>query len=333
MAIDHNRRKFLITLPETLIGVGALPAFASPVQPGDNKTAYIYHAEYLEHILRSGHPESPKRLRAIERRMTATGLADRVKPVPLFLHPVPAIKRVHKQRHIDAVQSIPVTGDVSKMAVAGVLGAVQAVHQGVVQNAFCAIRPPGHHAGNSGMDEGFCFYNNAAIAAKYAQKVLNYKKVLVIDWDYHHGNTTEATFYRDPTVLFFSTHNKNAYPGTGDPSRQGEGAGHGYTINVHLPVWAKDADMFNAWEKQFLSRAEEFKPDFILISAGFDSRIDDKIGRFKISDICFARLTEMVMDIARTHCNGRLVSILEGGYNVEGLASAVTAHISKLLTY
>ncbi len=215
---------------------------------------------------------------------------------------------------------------------AGALGAVKAVSDGIVDNAFCAIRPPGHHAHNSGGEEGFCYFNNVAIAAKYAQNVLNYEKILIIDWDYHHGNATQDSFYSDPSVLFFSTHNQFAYPGTGDPAMQGEGAGLGYNINAHLDTGATDDDMKRAWEEQLLPKVETFKPDFVLISAGFDSRKDDTLGTFTITDSCFSYITKLALDIADTYCKGRLVSLLEGGYNIGGLALAVEAHISTLLT-
>jgi acetoin utilization deacetylase AcuC-like enzyme len=226
-----------------------------------------------------------------------------------------------------------VAGRVAELAVAGVLGAVKAVVDGRVRNAFCATRPPGHHANNTGREEGFCFYNNAAIAAKYAQEALGLKKVIIIDWDYHHGNGTQNAFYNDGSVLFFSTHNWQDFPGTGNPSMKGEGDGYGLNINVHLDCGAKDRDMLTAWDQQFLTPASRFEPDLVLISAGFDSRMDDLLGCFEMTDDAFKRMTQMAMDLANTFCDGRLVSILEGGYNVDGQARAVVAHVSTLLAH
>ena len=159
------------------------------------------------------------------------------------------------------------------------------------------------------------------------------EKILIVDWDYHHGNGTENAFWEDSTVLFFSTHNWHAYPQTGDPARQGEGPGTGYNINVHFDCGATDDQIVRAFEEQLLPAAERFQPDFILISAGFDSRQDDLLGCFSFTDPGFKRLTRMVMDLAETTCGGKIVSLLEGGYNVDGLAMAVEAHVSELLSH
>jgi acetoin utilization deacetylase AcuC-like enzyme len=232
---------------------------------------------------------------------------------------------------VDSVRQIKVTGPVAALAVAGALGAVDAVARREVRNVFCCMRPPGHHANNTGREEGFCFYSNAAIAAKYAQQVHGYQKILIVDWDYHHGNATQNAFYDDPSVLFFSTHDWQAYPGTGDPSLGGTGEARGLNINVHLDCGSGDTDMLVSWERQLLPAVTEFRPDFVLISAGFDSRKDDLLGCFEITDNAFRRMTRIVMDIADDFCDGRVVSILEGGYNVDGTALAATAHVETLI--
>jgi acetoin utilization deacetylase AcuC-like enzyme len=154
--------------------------------------------------------------------------------------------------------------------------------------------------------------------------------VLIIDWDYHHGNGTQDVFYDDGSVLFFSTHDQWAYPGTGDPAFTGEGDGAGLTINVHLDCGATDEQMIAEWEEILLPEARAFAPDFILISAGFDSRQHDSLGCFELTDNCYARLTAMAMELADEYCGGRIVSALEGGYNVTGLASAVVTHVGTL---
>lgn len=241
-----------------------------------------------------------------------------------------AIERHHAERHVAAIRQLPVTGEVAAAAVGGALTAVDSVIDGKVRNAFCAIRPPGHHANNTGREEGFCFYSTAAITARYVQS-LGFEKVMIIDWDYHHGNATQNAFYDDPTVLFFSSHDWHAYPGTGDPSLQGEGDGTGLSINVHLDCGSTDKDMLTAWDQKLLPAAAKFEPDFIVISAGFDSRKEDTLGCFDVTDDAFTRMTRTTMDVASSYCGGRIVSLLEGGYNVDGLAKAVAAHVGALV--
>lgn len=330
-AAHTNRRKFLSYISKGIIVANANPFINTIYGARKMKTGYVYDKRYHDHVLMYGHPESPKRLEEIQKLMKESGLSQEVTKIEFVDEPLPFIRKMHIDAHISSVQSFPTTGEIAELAVSGVLGAVKAVSEGTVTNAFCAVRPPGHHAHNSGGEEGFCFYNNVAIAARYAQEVFNHKKILIIDWDYHHGNGTSDAFYDDPSVLFFSTHCWYAYPGTGDPSRQGAGEGLGFNINVDLGSGATDNDILQAWEKKLLPKVDEFKPDFVFISAGFDSRKDDLLGTFNITDECFATLTKMAMDIAKTHCNGRLVSMLEGGYNPFGLAKAVVAHVGALL--
>jgi acetoin utilization deacetylase AcuC-like enzyme len=303
------------------------------------KTGFVFDPLYIRHVLDPWHPESPARLEAIKSKMDETGLIHSVTPVRPLTDPFPHISSVHTPEHIDSVHTCPTTGEVAPAAVSGALGAVDSVCKGMLTNAFCAIRPPGHHAVNNtahcdGMcqGQGFCFFNNITIAARYAQEVHKKEKILIVDWDYHHGNGTEEFFYDDPSVLFFSTHNYYAYPGTGNPQKRGTGEGHGYTINVNLPDGATDSDILTAFDNQLVPAADSFKPDLILISAGFDSRTEDTLGTFDITDNAFSRCTRIVMDIAERCCDGRIVSFLEGGYNVEGLAKAVAAHIETLMS-
>jgi acetoin utilization deacetylase AcuC-like enzyme len=303
-----------------------------------SQTGYVFNEKFIEHELSPGHPESPERLVRIRKKMQETGLDQQVRKVEPLPDEEQYIAAIHSREHIDSVKGQTMTGDIARLAVASGLGAVRDVCTGKLKNAFCAVRPPGHHSHNRGGDcdgpgqgEGFCFFNNIAIAARYAQNEHGIGKVLIIDWDYHHGNGTEWSFYNDPGVLFFSTHEWFAYPGTGDPSRHGEGEGRGYNINAPLQAGSGDREILQVFEKILLPAARSFKPDLVLISAGFDSRIDDILGTFRITDKGFAALTKIAMQIADTYGQGRVVSFLEGGYNVEGVACAAAAHMEALL--
>ncbi|MBL8025170.1 MAG: histone deacetylase [Fibrobacteres bacterium] len=293
-----------------------------------NKTGFAYDERCLLH---QHGTEVASRVVKIKDTLTNSGLMAKLVPTVPLTNVQPYIKYVHTDAHIASVSAIPNTGTSALAAVEGLLGAVKAVSDGTVKNAFCALRPPGHHAHSYGGEEGFCFYSNVAIAAKYAQNVLGYKKILIIDWDYHHGNGTEDVFYSDSTVLFFSSHNWHSYPGTGDPSRIGTGPGLGYNINVHMDCNTNDSTVINIWKTILVPKVDSFKPDFVLISCGFDSRINDLLGCFKITDSGFIEMTKLAMSMADKHCNGRLVSMLEGGYNVNGVGSAAAAHVSTLL--
>jgi len=296
----------------------------------DPATGLVFDERYFDHVIEPGHPESPDRLRAVARLLEASGLRSQLRPVAADADPYAALAAVHSPSHIAAVRRLPGEGVAAALSASGVLAALEAVALGEVKNAFCAVRPPGHHAHDSGGEEGFCYYNNVAVAARHAQQAHGCARVLIIDWDYHHGNGTEDAFYDDPTVLFFSTHNRRAYPGTGDPARLGEGAGHGYNLNVDLPAGAGDRDVLYAWEKRFLPLAEAFSPDLVLISAGFDSREDDWLGDFRFTDDAFARMTRMALGLASGSARGRVISCLEGGYNPEGLAKGVLAHLGEM---
>ena len=300
-------------------------------------TGLVYDARYLDHVLdtRGGgtHPERPLRLEKVMAMLESRGLRERLVDVALHDAPMPHIRDHHTAEHVDSVRRIDVTGPVAELAVAGALASVDAVATGKLRNVFCAARPPGHHANNTGMEEGFCFYSNAAIAAKHAQQAYGFENILIVDWDYHHGNGTQNAFYGDPSVLFFSTHDWYAYPGTGDPSLVGEGDGGELNINVHLDCGCTDRDMLSSWDRKLMPKVETFKPDFIIISAGFDSRMDDLLGCFDVTDDAFVRMTRTVMDMAEHYCDGRVVSLLEGGYNVDGLALAAAAHVETLLDH
>jgi acetoin utilization deacetylase AcuC-like enzyme len=296
-------------------------------------TAWGFDERFMEYELEPLHPECPERLMAIKTKMEESGLNKRLLKLSPINDVTEHIKKIHTESHIASIKKIKNIGPIAELAVSYVLSAVKTVLEGKARNAFCAVRPPGHHALNTGREEGFCFYNNVAIAARYAQNVFKLNKVLIIDWDFHHGNGTEAVFYEDSTVLYFSTHYALAYPGTGLPEKKGKGAGYGYNINVHLPCGTQDKDIIDVFYNILVPAANSFKPDFILISAGFDSHTNDKLGCFDITDTGFVELTKIVMNLAHVHCKDRIVSVLEGGYTPEELASAVYHHVLTLLEY
>ncbi|MBN1130524.1 MAG: histone deacetylase [Chitinispirillaceae bacterium] len=313
-----------------------------------SRTGYVYDDLFIDYELEPFHPESPLRLAALHAMVSESGLLKRLTRVPLLENDSmvrDALGTVHTPEHIANVDSRGTLRNAAFGAVAGVLAAVDAVCGATVDNAFCAIRPPGHHAHNDvdhdgpSKGEGFCFFNNMAIAARHAQRTWKMNKVLIIDWDYHHGNGTEDAFYEDPTIFYFSTHRLSAYPGTGHPQKRGRGAGTGFNLNVPLPSPDNpygpviDDHLLAAFDDYLLPQLREvgFVPDIVLISAGFDSREKDFLGDFSISDDGFSRLTANVVALAREQCGGRIVSMLEGGYNPDGLASAAIAHVKALL--
>ncbi len=322
-----NRRQFL-GLAVFSSCFGQLAAESMPV------TAIVLDDGFLSHHISPAHPESPARYQAIIRLLDEQIWRERLLTLrPLALeNTAPWLLEVHSETHVKAIEATLSTYQNVLLATGGCLSAVDAVLKKNARNAFCASRPPGHHALNTGQEEGFCYFNHIAVAAKYAQKQYGLKKVLIIDWDYHHGNGTEWAFYEDPSVLFFSTHDQFAYPGTGSPSRTGKGEGEGFNINVHLDCGSGDREMMAAFEQHLAGVARSFKPDLILISAGFDSRRDDLLGCFTVTDQGFYQLTRWVMSLADELCEGRLVSLLEGGYNIPGNASAVVSHLEALST-
>ncbi len=329
-----NRRTFLQHIA-TFMMAGSPPTSwcrnENLSQMTNKTTGFVYDDISVRHSLGKTHPESPQRFLKIMEKMQQSGLLSKLTAISPNIDVFPHLYMIHTKQHIQSVKAhYKLSHEVALQAVSAALTAVNEVCSGALRNAFCAVRPPGHHALNTGREEGFCFYNTIAVAARYAQKVFALEKILIVDWDYHHGNGTEAAFYADPSVLFFSTHDQYNYPGTGDPTRIGSGHGQGFNINVHLQCGATDTDIIDAFEQHLLPRVVVFKPDMILISAGFDGRIDDPLGCFDITDKGFSQLTSMMMTLADEYCAGRIVSLLEGGYNLDGLAMAVYAHVSSL---
>ena len=302
-------------------------------------TGLIYDDVFLTTIFAAGHPEQPARIHTIVKALHASPVLAQLRtftPVQDSDRIDSAIRLIHTEQHISKLLS-SYSVDVIKIARAAVgaaLAGVDAVFASNaserVGNAFVCSRPPGHHARNSGREEGFCFFNNVSIATRYAQQRYGCKRILIVDWDYHHGDGTEHFFYADGTVLLFNTYDPQAYPRSGDPARRGSGAGSGLNINFPLLCGAGDDEFVRAFEQQLIPAANRFQPDLILISCGFDSRVDDTLGCFRITDAGYVALTRIVKALAQLHCQGRVVSLLEGGYNLSGLASAAVAHLGAL---
>lgn len=291
-----------------------------------------------------GHPETPSRYDAVFRALCSTGLIEHLEKIPARPAVESELLRVHTRDYLDLARReieggattlstgdadvCPKSWSAAQYAVGGCLNAVDAVLDGRIKNAFCLVRPPGHHATASrGM--GFCIFNNAALAARHAQ-ARGVHRVLIVDWDVHHGNGTQDIFYEDPSVFYFSTHQWPLYPNTGAAEETGRGRGMGTTLNCPLPAGAGRAEIMAAFEKQLLPATALFRPELILISAGFDSRIGDPLGAFTLTDEDFADLTHLMINLARQHAGGRIVSMLEGGYSPAGLASATCAHVQAL---
>jgi acetoin utilization deacetylase AcuC-like enzyme len=209
------------------------------------------------------------------------------------------------------------------------VAATRAVVQKKADTAFCIVRPPGHHARPS-VGMGFCVLNNVAIAAAYARKHLGIERILIVDWDVHHGNGTQDIFYDDPNVFFFSTHQHPWYPGTGRANETGAGKGTGTTLNCPLPAGSGRTEILSAFENQLVPAMKKFRPELVYISAGFDSREGDPLGHFRLTDRDFSDLTKVVREIANESAQDRIVSILEGGYSIDGLAKGVLAHVTAL---
>ena len=300
---------------------------------------------YERHDPGLNHSESPARYVALRQAFAQAGFLDSLVHIKPRLARDEDLHLVHTRSYVEIVRHDvhrraaqlstgdtaigPHSFDTALMAVGGCLAAVDAIYERRVRNAFAAVRPPGHHAtATRGM--GFCIFNNAAIAARYAQQVYGAQRVLIVDFDVHHGNGTQEIFYRDPSVFYFSVHESPLYPGTGDSSEQGEFAGLGTTMNCPFAAGAGHREVLGAFRKKLLPAATGFQPDFVVVSAGFDSRHGDPIGRLELRDSDFGEMTAILMEIADVSAAGRLLSVLEGGYNLPGLAAAATVHLETL---
>ncbi|WP_224406315.1 histone deacetylase family protein [Afifella sp. IM 167] len=305
-------------------------------------TLLLHHSDFLEHLTAPGHPERPDRLKALHAALdheAFAGLAREEAPmaepeIGLLAHPEAYVDKVRSAipevglARIDADTVVsPGSWNAAMRGLGAVCRAVDTVNRREFSNAFVALRPPGHHAERD-QAMGFCIFNNAAIAARYAQREHGMERVAIVDWDVHHGNGTQDIFWTDPSVLYCSTHQMPLYPGTGALTETGAG-------NIcNAPLSAGDGtEMFReAFCERILPRVKDFAPDLIIVSAGFDAHQRDPLAEINLSHEDFAWATGKLMDLADHHCEGRLVSLLEGGYDLRGLAVSAAAHIRMLMS-
>jgi acetoin utilization deacetylase AcuC-like enzyme len=305
-------------------------------------TLLVTHPAGLKHLTPAGHPERPDRLRAVDKALAAAPFqALRREESPMaeidqvtLCHPtdyVEAIRRANPSEgmvRLDADTSMsPGTFEAALRAVGGATLAADEVMAGAVGNAFCAMRPPGHHA-EKVRAMGFCFFNTAAITARHVQKKHGAGRVAIVDFDVHHGNGTQDIFWADPTVLYCSTHEMPLYPGTGATSERGE---HDTIVNAPLRAGDGGERFKEAFESVILPRLTSFSPDFIVISAGFDAHMRDPLANLNLLEPDYAWVTQKLMDVAEASAKGRIVSVLEGGYDLQGLAGSVAAHVGALM--
>jgi acetoin utilization deacetylase AcuC-like enzyme len=305
------------------------------------KTLYYTHPDFLFHETGPGHPECADRLVSIAIALEDPKFANLIR-VSAPLGTEQQIRLIHPASHIESIRAaIPKQGNsyldhdtvlshgsekAAFRAVGAVCGAVDKILAGKADNAFCAIRPPGHHA-EPDLSMGFCLFNNVAIAAEYARRHYHLERIAIVDFDVHHGNGTQAAFYDKPYVLYASSHQMPNYPGTGYPTETGAGN----IINVPLAAGDSGVEFRQKYSAIILPALRNFKPDLVLISAGFDAHRDDPLSSIMLVEEDFRWITQKLMDIADCYCGGRIISVLEGGYNLNALAASVAIHVETLM--
>ena len=305
-------------------------------------TLHVTHAACLDHLTPAGHPERPDRLRAIEQAL-ADERFQSLRRVEAPRADKAAIERVHPKGYVDAIEEAspeeglvrldadtsmsPGSYEAALRAAGGAVFAVDEVMASRAANAFVPTRPPGHHA-ETARPMGFCLFNNAAIAARHARAVHGAERVAIVDFDVHHGNGSQEIFWADPTIMYCSTHQMPLYPGTGAVSERGE---HGTVVNAPLRAGDCGAQFREAMNTVLLPRLRDFAPDLVIVSAGFDAHARDPLAGLNLLEADFAWATSALMEIADKSANGRLVSVLEGGYDLQGLANSASAHVNALM--
>lgn len=310
-------------------------------------TLFGYDEVFLKHDT-GVHPERPERLTSILAELSRTGQMDALLPIEERVQPDQWISLIHAHEYVARVAAacraqlpyidVPdsaISSDsfgAARQAVSLVLAACDAIISDGAANGFCAVRPPGHHAEHD-RSMGFCLFNNVAVACRYLQKQYGLRRILILDWDVHHGNGTQHTFESDDTVFYCSLHQDPAtcYPGTGWPQERGVGSGRGYNLNLPMPPGADDALCLELFEKEFIPAASQFDPDFVLISAGFDAHREDPLAQLNLTERAYEEMTQQIKALAQDCCNGRLLSVLEGGYDLAALSNCISTHVNVLM--
>ncbi len=304
----------------------------------------VYDNRYMEHDT-GNHPESRERLKALYTFLSENGMLNRGCRIEPYPAPAQIIEYVHTRTYREQVEQLSNQGGgmldpdtvvsqrsfhIALLAVGGLLASIDAIVEAKVKNALCLVRPPGHHAlPDRGM--GFCLFNNIAVAARYLQKEHRFEKIAIVDWDVHHGNGTQSIFYDDPTVYYFSIHQYPHYPGTGTETETGTGRGKGSTMNIPCPPGTDGETIRSIFSRRFIPAIRTFKPEFMLISAGFDAHEDDPLAQLRLRTVDYRKLTELLVSCAGDVCNGRILSTLEGGYALSALNASVFEHLSALM--
>ena len=312
------------------------------------RTGLAQDERFQQHLTGPGHPERPQRLAAVSAALHERGLAKACAPVEVSPIALDKVSRVHSESYIERLQQAcsagepyidvldsaicPESYDIALLAAGTMINAVDDVMAGRIDNAFCAVRPPGHHAEHD-RSMGFCSFNNIAIAAQHLIDRHELSRVLILDWDVHHGNGTQHTFERDPRVLFISVHGhpRIVYPGSGYDNERGKEDGEGYTINIAMLPPSGDLEYRGAFDETILPAGERFDPQFVLVSAGFDAHRLDPLAPLELETSTYGWMTDELVGIAKRHCENRLVSVLEGGYNLDALADCVSLHVTRML--
>ncbi|MDH3798535.1 MAG: histone deacetylase [Desulfobacterales bacterium] len=313
-----------------------------------NRTGFLYDERYQEHLTGNYHPEVPDRLPAVYKGIEDAGLLERLTLIKATPADLKWVETVHDPAYIKRFQSACSIGDnifdspdnqmctasyeIALLAVGGVLEAARLVMEGKLDNAFCAVRPPGHHA-EIDKAMGFCYFNNVAIAARYIQNQWKIKRIGIVDFDVHHGNGTQHIFEHDPTVFYYSIHQHPtfAYPGTGREFELGKDAGYGFTKNSPVLPGQGEKEYKQLLQKDLFPAFAEFKPEVILVSSGFDAHIDDNMSDIKLTTEAFSWIIEKIVGLANRYAQGRLISVLEGGYSIKRLPELACKHVEVLL--